>query len=446
MDQASAIGAKAPKPEVQPFSKPYASYALLLLTLTYMMSHVDRKILAILLEPIKQDLHLSDTYLGFLTGFAFALFNATLGVPLAMLADRSNRRNIIAATLTIFSGFTFVCGLAAAPWQLLAARFAVGAGEAGTSPASHSMIADTVPPGQRSRAMGVYALGGPIGTMIAFLGGGLLAEHFGWRGAFFGVAIPGLILALVVLLTLKDPPRGGSDGIKPPTTKTGILESLRTLWSIPSYRHIVLGTSLAVFGSFGVSTWAPSFLSRSFAMGSAEIGLTLAMIIGVGGTIGVLGTGIACDRLGARDVRWNMWLLCVIQVVCFPFVMAFYFQHQAASGLAFYILPAMFGTSFVASTLAMIQTLAPVRMRAMSSSYYLLAVNLIGAGLGPQVIGTLSDVFRPAYGQESLRYALMVASLAWPWSAIHFALAARTLRVDIERANAFNAQAPAAAG
>lgn len=436
MNQAGAIGVTAAA--AKPASRAYAAYALGLLMLTYAMNYVDRKILAILLEPIKRDLHLSDTSLGFLTGFSFALFYATLGVPIAMLADRKSRRNIIAISLVVFSGFTFVCGTVTSFWQLALARFAVGAGEAGTSPASHSMIADTAPPERRAQAMGIYALGVPMGTMIAFLVGGWIAEGHGWRGAFFAAAVPGLFIALLVRFTLKEPVRGGADGFKVGAEVPRMIDSFKQLWSIPSYRHIILGTSVAVFGWFGLSTWAPSFLARSFGMGTANIGLALALILGIGGALGVVGTGMACDRLGLRDIRWNMWLLCIIQLVCFPFVLGFYFQTSPVLGLAFFIVPAVFGSSYVGSTLAMNQALAPVRMRALASSFYLLIMSLLGQGLGPQIIGILSDLYRPAHGEESLRYALMSVSLAWPWSAIHFALAARTLRRDVDRARALH--------
>lgn len=439
MDQAGAIGVKTTAAEAKPASKAYAAYALGLLMLTYAMNYVDRKILAILLEPIKRDLHLSDTYLGFLTGFSFALFYATLGVPIAMLADRSSRRNIIAVSLVVFSGFTLVCGLVANFWQLVLARIAVGAGEAGTSPASHSMIADTAPPERRAQAMGIYALGVPLGTMIAFLVGGWIAERYGWRGAFFAAAVPGLFIALLVRFTLREPVRGGADGLKVEGESPGVMESFRHLWSIRSYRHIVLGTSLAVFASHGISTWAPSFLARSFAMGTADIGMALALIFGIGGGLGVVGTGMLCDRLGRRDLRWNMWLLCIIQVVCFPLVLSFYFSTSNVVGLALFLIPAAFGSSYIGATLAMNQALAPVRMRALASSFYLLIVNLVGQGLGPQVIGILSDLYRPSLGEESLRYALMSVSVAWLWSAVHFALAARTLRHDVETARVRNA-------
>ncbi len=421
-----------------PAKKSYAGYALLLVMLTYTASYLDRQILSILLEPIKHELHLSDSSLGFLTGFSFALFYATLGIPIAILADRHSRRNIIAASLLIFSAMTFLCGLCVNYWQLVLARIGVGTGEAGTSPASHAMIADLFGPKTRASAMGRYALGVNLGTLIAFSSGGWIAHQYGWRAAFFVMAIPGLILAILVRFTLSEPARGHADGFSGQRARPAVWQSFRYLWSIPTYRHVVIGVSLAVFAWYGVSTWAASFLVRSFHMGLAEVGLLLALIIGIGGGVGTLASGYVTDHLIKRDTRWNLWLLCIVQLVCFPFAVAFYLLPNHVMALCMFLVPAFFGSSYIAGTLSVTQALAPLPIRALASSVYLLIVNLIGQGLGAQVIGILSDLYRPVFGAESLRYGLLTVAVIWIWSAFHFWYASRSLQNDLARADQFN--------
>ncbi len=419
----------------------YGRYAIGLLMLTYGANYMDRQTLSILMEPIRQDLHLSDSDLGFLAGFSFALFYATLGLPIATLADRSNRRNIIAASLVIFSAMTLVCGLATNVWQLALARVGVGVGEAGTSPASHSMIADIVPESRRAGAMGAYAVGANVGVLMAFLWGGWIAHAYGWRTAFFVLAMPGLVLAVLVRFTLREPVRGHAEGIVRRIPPPGFGRSFRELWAISSFRHIVLAVSLAVFAWQGVSTWAPAFLARSLHMSLGQIGAILALVIGVGGGAGTYASGVLTDRLGKRDIRWNMWLLCLIQVVCFPCAVGFYLATNQLLAVCFFLVPAFFGASYVAATLAMTQSLAPLPTRALASSLYLLVVNLIGQGLGPQVVGALSDLYRSRFGVQSLRYALLSVTFVWLWSAVHFWLAGRTLRRDIDHARKSNTAA-----
>jgi predicted MFS family arabinose efflux permease len=406
---------------------------LALLMLTYMTNIVDRQIMSILLEPIKHDLQISDTYLGLLTGFSFALFHAVMGIPIARLSDRHSRRDIISISLLFFSGMTLLCGMVVTFWQLVLARVGVGVGEAGTSPASHSMIADMYPPEKRTGAMAMYSTGHNIGTMVAFFSAGWIAHFYGWRTAFIAVAAPGILLAILVRLFLKEPTRGHSDGFSGDSGNVKFGQAMRHLWSIPSLRHIIVGVSLAGFSWYGISSWSPSFLARSFHMSIGEIGTALALLIGLGGAIGLLATGVLLDRLGRIDIRWNMWALTIIMVGCFPFAIALYLSHSAVLALTMFIVPAVFATAQFAPTLAMTQALSPVPMRALASAVYLLVGNLIGHGLGPQVIGILSDLYRPTFGQESLRYAMLSVTLVYPWAGLHFYLASRTLKADLAR-------------
>lgn len=418
------------------FTPAYRNYALAILMFAYTTNYVDRQILSILLQPIKLELGLSDTQLGFLSGLTFAIFYATLGVPIAMWADRGNRRNIITLALTIFSGMTVVCGFVTSFAQLALARIGVGVGEAGSSPPAHSMIADMFPPEKRAAAMGFYSIGINLGILIGFLVGGWVSQWYGWRVAFFVVGAPGLIIALLVRFTLKEPQRGHADGLTSQGAADApkIGEVARLLWSQKSFRHISFGTALAAIGGYAGVTWLPAFLARSFAMSPGEIGTWLALIIGFAGGAGTYFTGYFADRLGKRDIRWNVWIFSIVGGLCFPFSLAMYLSGDKMMALIFFVYPAFAGAAYVAPALAMTQALVTVRMRAQASAVLFLILNLIGMGLGPQLAGFLSDLYSPSYGQESLRYALLTISVVWVWAAIHFVFAARTLKDDIERA------------
>jgi len=251
-------------PTTEIITPQYRRYAMLLLVLVFTSSHVDRQILAILLQPIKLELQLSDTQLGFLSGVAFAIFYATLGVPMAMWADRGNRRNLIALALATWSGMTAVCGMATNFWQLALARIGVGIGEAGSSPPSHSMIADMYPPAERAGAMGTFSLGINLGLMTGFLVGGWISQWYDWRAAFYVVGLPGLLLALVVRLTLREPPRGYAEGLRSSSHEAPSLGAIvRFMASTPTLRHLATGATLASFVGYGVVLWLPAFLMRS---------------------------------------------------------------------------------------------------------------------------------------------------------------------------------------
>lgn len=414
------------------FSEATRRYALSVLVVVYTFNFVDRQILSILLEPIKADLLLSDTQLGLLTGFLFALFYAVLGIPIARYADRGNRRNLIALALTIWSGMTALSGLAGNFWQLALARIGVGVGEAGCSPPAHSIIADYYPAHRRATALGIYSLGIPFGILFGFIAGGWMNEFFGWRVAFFVVGIPGLLLAVIVRFSLREPPRGMAEGKTLEAEQPSVMETFKTLWSKPAFRHLSVGGGLTAFVGYGVTTWFPSFMIRTHGMETGEVGTYLGLILGIPGGIGIVLGGYLADRYGSRDTRWYLWIVTVALMLSLPFAIAMYLVDDAYLALALMIIPVMLGNFYQATTFSQVQGLVNLRMRSVAAAVLLFILNIIGLGLGPLFVGTLSDMLTPTYGSDNLRYALLIAGLVNVWAALHYYFAGKHLKADLE--------------
>lgn len=413
------------------FSAATRRYVLSILVVVYTFNFIDRQILSILLEPIKNELQVSDTALGALSGFAFALFYATLGIPIARLADRSSRRNLIALALAIWSGMTALSGIAQNYWQLLAARIGVAVGEAGCSPPAHSLIADYYPAHQRATALGIYSLGIPFGILFGFIAGGWIEQFFGWRVAFFVVGLPGLALAVIFWLTVREPPRGLAEGRVVSAEQPSVKEAFNYLWKKKSFRHLATGGALTAFVGYGLTTWAPSFLSRSHEMSSGEIGTWLGLILGIPGGIGIVLGGVLADRFGSRDTRWYLWIVTVALVLSTPFSLAVFLSPTATGALLFLMLPVLLGNFYQATTFSQTQGLVPLGMRAVAAAVLLFIINIIGLGLGPQAVGIVSDLLKPEYGDDSIRYSLMIFSLVNLWSAWHYYLAGKYLKDEL---------------
>ena len=403
--------------------------ALALLFLVSFFNYMDRYMLAVLLPAIKADLQLSDTEIGFITGLAFTLFYATMGIPIARLADRYSRKNIIAIALSVWSAMTAVCGLAQNFAQLAVARIMVGVGEAGASPPSHSLIADLFPVEKRARALSVYSLGAPVGILVGFMLGGWITQLYGWRAALFTVGIPGILVALVVYRKLHEPERGAADGLARRAEVQPFWFSLKTLMASPTFRHLSVGTGLYTVVWLGVVQWLPSFFTRSFGLEIGEVGTWLAIILSVSQIIGMLLGGWLADRLGAADLRWYVWVPSLAILVSTPmFVLTFLTQNPTVAFLSLF-LPFMIGVMQGPPSFAVAQGLADVRMRAMAAALLLLITNLIGGGIGPQAVGIMSDYLAAGYQQDSLRYALLAVSLVFGlWSSLHYFLAGKTIR------------------
>ena len=406
-------------------------YALGILVVVYTFNFIDRQILSILLEPVKTELGLSDTAMGMLTGFAFAMFYATLGIPIARYADRSNRRNLIAAALSIWSLFTALSGLAANFWHLLIARIGVGVGEAGCSPPAHSMIADYYPAEQRATALGIYSLGIPFGIMFGLFAGGWINEYFGWRMAFFVVGLPGILLAILVRFSLQEPPRGMAEGRADTADQPSVKETLVYLWQKKSFRHMSFAAALTAFVGYGFIVWGPAFLIRSYGMNTGEVGTWFGLILGIPGGIGIALGGYLADRFGAKDTRWYLWTTAVALVVCVPLNYIVYAADTAFVSLWAMVIPVLLGNFYQATTFSQTQGISSLRMRAVAAGILLFIINIIGLGLGPQLVGVISDLLANQYGDESLRYSLFICSLVYIWAAIHYFMAGRHLENDL---------------
>ncbi len=412
-----------------------AYYALGVLTLVYSFNFIDRQLLAILQESIKAELLLSDAQLGLLTGFAFAVFYVTAGLPIASWADRSNRRNIVSLSLFVWSFMTAISGLAQNYWQLLLARIGVGVGEAGGSPPSHSMISDIFPPQSRASALGFYSTGVSFGILFGFLFGGWLNEFFGWRVAFVVVGVPGILLALVVRMTLAEPIRGLNERRQVSDESVAMKTVVSLLWQRKSFRHMAMGAAMNAFAGYSVANWVASYMIRSFNMSTGELGTWLALIIGVGGAAGVFGSGVVADRLGRRDVRWYMWMPVIACGIAIPFQFGVYLATDAHFALIMAIVPAVLSNAYLGATIASVHNLVGLRMRALGSAILFFIINIVGLGAGPSSVGLLSDLLQPTYGTDSLRYALLIlVPVALTWSGIHYLLAARYIREDLNRA------------
>jgi MFS family permease len=389
----------------------YKYYVLLLLALVYVVNYLDRQILAILLPSIKGEFGLSDTALGLLVGPAFALFYAVLGIPIAWLADRFNRRNIIAISLTFFSLTTLLSGRVVQFWQLFLCRVFTGIGEAGTGPSAQAMISDMYPPEKRAAAQ-----------------------------SFLAAGLPGIALALLVVLTLGEPVRGASEARADHGNAPAIGVMARFLWSQTSYRYIVLGTAMSAFTGYGLTAFLPSFLVRSHHLAIADIGLIFALILGLGGTAGTFLAGVIADRSAKYDMRWNLYVPALAVLISLPFWPIFFLSTNTTVAILAAIIPSSLAASYVGPCMAMMQGLAPLRMRATAAAFQLFVANAIGLGLGPQAVGIVSDLLQPAFGENSLRYAMLCGVLGAIISAFCYLRAARTLTADITAALSFRGE------
>ena len=399
---------------VAPAGKVYPGYVLVLLSLLYTLNFLDRQVINILAESIKRDLDISDTELGLLTGTAFGIFYSVLGVPIARLADRWSRVNIISFSLFLWSLLTALSGLAQTYVQLFLMRLGVGIGEAGGSPPAQSLISDYFPYSRRATAMAIFTLGVPIGSFFGFLIGGIVNELWGWRVAFFVAGAPGLILVLLIKLTLKEPVRGMADGVPPDATGDlpPIGPTLRALFARKSYFRLVLGGTFGILIVYISGAWLPPFFIRVHGMSSAEVGVWMALSVGLGGAIGSIGGGMLSDRLRRRYLRPEIPILAISTALTCPLLLLTVLSPELPLALVGLFLLNMFAFVWIGPTSATIQRVVPIRSRALAVGIQLSVANIISLTFGPPIVGYISDILRPEFGPESIRYALAIGSFA----------------------------------
>lgn len=400
---------------------------LVILLLAYILNFLDRQILGILAQPIKADLHLSDSQFGAIGGLAFALLYSALGIPLALIADRTSRSVVVAGALALWSGFTALCGLAQSSTQLFLLRLGVGVGEAGGVAPSYALIADYFPPERRGRALAIYSLGIPIGLACGTLAGAYLAALISWRAAFVTMGVAGVALAPVMLLLVRDLPKAdrASEGGHAPLRQVFPLLARK-----PSFWLLAFASSFSSLSGYGLALWTPSVLMRSYGLSLVTTGQFLASLLLIGGTAGVFGGGWLADRLGSLDRRWYPRLPAIAWLITAPsFVLAFT-SHGLFLIWPLLLIPNALNILWLGPVTTAVQHLAPQRMRATASASFLLINNLIGLGAGPLLIGVLSDHFKAHYGVELLRYAAMASTAFYLLAAALAFCAVRTIRRD----------------
>ena len=457
---------------VDRYSERYKRWALILLMLIYTSNFVDRTVLQTLGQAVKQDLLISDTQLGLLQGFAFALFYCSLGIPIARLAERFSRVNILSLSVLIWSAMTAFCGFAANFAGLFFCRVGVGFGEAGCSPASQSLITDYYPPEKRSSALSIYSFGLPLGGMIGAMVGGYIAEYLNWRIAFFVVGAPGIVLAIAAKLLLREPPRGLSDPGGVVGRDDADVPPLRMvaarLYRNRSFIHMTFGATLVTFMNIGGGAFVQPYFVRAFHLGLAQVGMAYGLVSGLSWGLGTLAGGFLSDLGARRDRRWYAWIPGISVLVSLPLYLAAYLAPYWLLAATLLVLPGLFAYTYLAPTFGVMHNLVEPRMRASATALLFSVINLVASGLGPVFTGFLSDHLShhafAAYGLGTFdqncpggialktaaaamshacatasawgtRWAILITYSVGLWSAMHFFLAARSLRSDLERAD-----------
>lgn len=469
-NQAIAAGAQAPAapasdggPAALNIASGYGLWVLLLLLAINTINFVDRTIVNILSQPIKAELHLADWQLGLMGGLTFALFYATLGLPIARLAERKSRVSIISAAIAVWSLMTALCGLTQSYVQLLACRVGVGVGEAGCSPPAHSLISDYFPLNKRATALSIFSLGVPLGSLLGAVFGGWAADHLGWRIAIMLVGLPGLALALIARLTLKEPARGRSEAVAVAgdDDPSSLMDVARLLFSRREFRHVAAGATLASFAGYGIGQFSAAYFVREFGLSLQTIGLVFGIIGGMSAGVGTILGGVLTDFAGRRDPRGYALVPAAGLIIASPIYMAGYLQADWRWAAVLLLLPGVFHYTFLGPSFAITHAIVRPRMRATASAILTLVMTIIGLGLGPLLVGALGDVLanrafsdaglgdfsvlcpggvapkeaalaaKAACMQASatgIQHAITACALFYAWAGVHFALAARSMK------------------
>lgn len=420
---------------VQVFSPKYRAYILGVLFVTYLFNYMDRSIIGILMPQIKSELHLHDWQIGILAGAAFSFFYAVAALPISYVVDRSRRVTLLTIAVSFWSVMTALCGLAGGFWQLLIARAGVGLGEAGSAPCASTLISDLYGRKARATAFGIYNAGISFGGAAGLIIGSFIASEHGWRAAFIWVGLPGLLVAAVLRLTVKEPPRGMSEPSGTMVTDAkpvSVHQVARVLFSTKLYRHYVTGASLSGLVTAVSLVWAPSFLIRSYHLDLKVIGLSLAVMNFIGGVAGNAAGGYLADRLAGRGLRWRFLAPAIAMVISAPFIIVGY------SGLGVVVTLLCWGISKTAPHTitgpgqSTVQELVGLRMRGTAHALNFFTITMVSGVFGPLLVGAASDMLQARFGEESLRIALMGTAVCALWSAFHFFMAARHVATDLE--------------
>lgn len=395
-------------PAIESWTPGKRHYVLFILCLVGVFNFIDRQILAILLEPIRKELQVSDLQMGLLSGVAFAVFYATAGFPLARIADRGNRRTLIAACLTAWSLFTALCGVATTYVHLLLARMGVAGGEAGAYPASQSMLADLYPASQRGTVVGILLAAQSVGIAFGLFFGGWLNLHFSWRTAFVVVGLPGLLLAIVVMLTVKEPPRGMADGVAQVESEAPpVREIARFVFGTPAMILLLLTGIFNSFTGYSLLAWMPTFFIRVHHMDTLEVGKWMGLVIASGLFLGNIFAGRFADWLAKGNLSTYMTVSGAFALVSIPFGLWFTLAPTQTGALTGLFIAHLLMSGWLPPVFAVAIGMAPVRMRAMVITIVSLCMSLMGIGLGPVVVGAVNDMLNATYGDGAVRYSLM---------------------------------------
>jgi MFS family permease len=391
-------------------------YTLLVLLLVYTMSFIDRQIMGILMEPIKREFQVSDTAMGLLSGLTFALFYSVLAIPFGRYADRANRRNFVAYCCAAWSAMTALCGMATGYWSLAMARVGVAIGEAGGTAPSMSMIADHYPPERRGRAMGVYWLGPQLGILFGLTLGGWIAQHHGWRAAFLWMGIPGVAIALLLRWTGTEPARGRWETHEHSAKAEPLGQLFRELWASRAFMRIAIAGLMMGFAGYGIGIWTPAFLVRSHGMTLQGAGAVMGLLGGTMAALGALLSGWLCDTLAKRDARWRIGVPVLGCLLSLPSGLAFYSMpagdvfavgsFMIPQAVGYYMLFGITAVWWTAPVYTVLSDLIAPHRRATAMAIFNLGLTMLGAGLGPLVVGLVSDALVPTFGNEALRWAL----------------------------------------
>lgn len=413
-------------------------YVLILTCLIYTINIADRYVVSTVLEPIRLELHLSDKGVAFLSGVPLGLFYVALSIPISWLADRSNRRNILGICVLIWSGFTAACGLSRSYLQFLFARVGVGTGEAGGTPTSNALLADYFPAGRRPMAFTIFALGAPIGAWLGADVAGAVANTYTWREAFLALGVPGVLIGLLVLLTVREPARGRLDGGSSPQ-HASFMESLVFLWRQRAAFHVIMGAGVCSLWGWGLIWWTPTFLMRTYALDVGEAGAVTGHIHLVAGVLASIGTAWLFARPSMLDQRRVCWVLTAgVALATIPSIIAYWTHSLAVARVMFWLfIPAIY--FYIGPCMALVQNLAAPHMRSVFAAWSGLCGNVFNLIVAPQLVGLLSDWYAGGHATDaaSLRFGLLVLAPTGFWAAYHLYLASRTIIRDEHTAKAY---------